>query len=89
MTASYCGGCEGGSESRGNSHSRRSLSGTEEDGETGGSDFAVERDETETEHDRWERVCREKLHLTPCDPTQYLELLHRAENRFNLVDCVI
>lgn len=53
------------------------------------SGFVVALGEVETEQKRCERSCRGELYLTLYDWKQCQELRHRAEKRYNLVDCVL
>lgn len=88
MTDPYYGKCEGRHSCREKVHSKEALSGIGEGEETGESDFVRERSEVEAEQNSCEPVCREELHLMPCDWEQYLKLRHQAENQYHLVDSI-
>lgn len=86
MTGTYCEEYESRSQSRENVDSKGAPLGIEKGVSLEESDFAGERGEVKKKQESCAHVCREELHLTPCDWDQYLELRHHAEQRFDFVD---
>lgn len=76
MKGLYSRKCASRSESQEDVDSESVLSGIQEGKARVESDFGGERGQVGTEHDRCEFVCREELHMIPCECERYLEIGH-------------